>query len=161
MSRRLRRWPTIATALGGSSLFCCMASRVGQDGCLSGGHAARARSRPVVDPAGSGDRPDAADRWPARPGLRTKGGAAPLRAHAGRAQRAVAADQAGRSADCGRHALGHLCACAQPGTDFGGRGARPELQAGRDAALQRPRCGCDARQARWRGGGAGVGNAFA
>ena len=60
--------------------------------------------------------------------------------------------QRGRCADCGGHALGDLCAGAEPGIDSGGRGTRPELQAGGDAALQRARRGRDARQAgraRW------------
>ena len=90
-----------------------------------------------------------------------QGGAAALGADAGGAQRAVAADQAGRGADCGGDAVGDFCAGAGAGADSGGRGARPELQAGGDAALQRARCGRDAGQAGGSGGGAGVGDAFA
>ncbi len=80
---------------------------------------------------------------------------------AGGAQRAVAADPAGRCADCGGDAVGDLCAGAESGADSGGRGARPELQAGGDAALQRARCGRDAGQAGRRGGGDGFGDAVA
>ena len=69
--------------------------------------------------------------------------------------------RAGRCADCGGYAVGDLCAGAESGIDPGGRGARPELQAGGDAALQRARCGRDAGQAGRGGGGAGVGDAFA
>jgi superfamily II DNA/RNA helicase len=46
-----------------------------------------------------------------------------------------------------------------PGPDRGRRGARPKLQAGGDAALQRPRCGRGARQAGGRSGGHGFGHA--
>ncbi len=88
-------------------------------------------------------------------------GAAALRAHAGGAQRAVAAHPARRRAHRRRHALGDLCARAQSRPDSGRRGARPELQAGGDAALQRPRRGRDARQAGGRGGGDGLGHAVA
>ena len=69
--------------------------------------------------------------------------------------------RAGRGADCGGDAVGDLCAGAESGADSGGRGARPELQAGGDAALQRARCGGDARQAGGGGGGAGFGDAVA
>ena len=153
---------TLTAGAGGiPSLFALWSDGLGEDGGLSGRHAAGAGPRAVVDPAGSRDRADAADGGAARSGLRAEGGAAALRAHARGAQRAVAAHPARRCADRGRHALGDLCAGAESGTDSGGRGARPELQAGRDAALQRARRGRDARQAGGRGGGAGLGHAVA
>ena len=45
------------------ALFASRSDRLGKDGGLSGGNAAGAGPGLVVDSAGSGDRPDAADRW--------------------------------------------------------------------------------------------------
>jgi len=53
-----------------------------QNGRLPCRHAARARPRSLVHPAGSRDRPHAADGRPARPSLRPKSRVAPFRAHA-------------------------------------------------------------------------------
>ena len=143
------------------SVFAAWRDRVGQDGGLPGGHAEGAGPGPGVDSAGAGDWLDAADGRAAGRGVWGAGGAAALRANAGRTQRAVAADPAGRCSDCGGHPVGDLCAGAEPGADSGRRGTRPELQAGGDATLQRPRCGGDAGQAGRRGGGDGLGHAVA
>ena len=68
-NRRWRRWPPGRRARGFPCLFTSWSNRFGKDRCLSRGNAAGAGSRPVVDPAGSGDWPDAADRRPARRGV--------------------------------------------------------------------------------------------
>jgi primosomal protein N' (replication factor Y) len=101
----------------------------------SGRHAEGAGHGALVHSAGAGDRVDAADGGIAGRGLWEEGGAAALRVDAGRAQRSVAADQERGGSHRGGDAVGHFCACRQPGADPGGRGARPELQAGGDTAL--------------------------
>ena len=74
---------TITAALGAiPSVFALRRHRFRQNRCLSRRHAAGSRPRPLVNFAGSGNRPHAANGRPARSGLRAKGRAAPLRPHA-------------------------------------------------------------------------------
>jgi hypothetical protein len=105
----------------------------------------------VVDSAGAGDWADAADGGAAGPGVRAK--VALLHSALTPEERS---EQWRRIRAAMRRlwwARGRRSLRPRPiWADSGGRGARPELQAGGDAALQRARCGRDARQAgraRW------------
>jgi primosomal protein N' (replication factor Y) len=120
-----------------------------------------ARPRHDFDPARSRNWAHAADGRSARPGIRAEGGAAALGAHARGAQRAVAPHPSRRRAHRRRHAFGNLRARAESRIDPRRRGARPELQAGGNAALQRSRCCRDARQTCRRRRGHGLGHALA
>ena len=67
--------------------------------------------------------------------------------------------RSGAGAGGGGDAIRRVRSGAQPGPDRGGRGTRPQLQAGRDAALQRARRGDRARASRGRLRRAGLGHA--
>ena len=111
------------------------------------------RSGPRRADAGAGDRADATGGgavsravWPGR-------GDSAQRLVRRRAPRSVASHPPRRRRRGDRHALGGVCAAGESRIDHRRRGARHLLQAGRDAALSRPRCGDHARQVRRRAGG--------
>ena len=113
--RRAERGPEDDHRSGGGKRVSPVAvaggHRIGQDRGVSRGNAPHPGRRPHRDSAGSGNRPDAGDGGATPPCFWIGSCAAPLRAYAGRARRAVASHPQGRSARCGRYAFGNFCAC--------------------------------------------------
>ena len=134
--------------------------RIRQDRGLPQRHRRGARMRPQRAAAGarrSRLTPAVAGQFFTR--VRRPRGHSAQRVQRFRARRSVAPHPRGRGGGGGGHALRRLRARAQSGPDRGRRRARPELQAGRNAALQRPRCGHRARAGGRRVRGAGFGHA--
>ena len=135
--------------------------RVGQNGGISGGDAVGAGGGARLDSAGAGDRTDSGRCRRSVQHFRRGDCHPAFVAQRCRARRAVAPHPSRRSANCGGHALGGLCAGARPGAHHRRRGARPQLQAGGDAALSRARCRRGARQGLECDRRAGLGDAVA
>ena len=132
-----------------------------QDGSVPARRRGDARARPDGADAGAGDRADALGRA-AVPGAiwRRCRGAAQRTDGCGARARVVARAQ-WRSARRGGHALGRFRAARKCRPDHRRRRAGVQLQAGGNAALQRTGRGRGAREARRRGGAAGIGDALA
>jgi hypothetical protein len=114
--------------------------------------------RPQRAAAGSRNRPHAGRGGAVLPPLRRPCGDSAFGLHRRRAERAVAAHPLGRGAGGRGHPFRRIRAGAGPGPDRDRRRARRQLQAGRNAPLQRPGYGHRARAGGRRHGGAGLGH---
>ena len=109
-----------------------------QDRALRAPGAAHHRPGPACVDPGAGDRAHAPGRLAVPGGLRRPRRHPAQRAGRWRAPRSVASHPARRRGPGGGHAVGRLRAPRSAGPGRRRRGARRVVQAGRDAALQRP-----------------------
>ena len=152
------------------ALACCGKIRGGiaarrhgqrQNGSLSRRDRSRALARQVGDRAGAGNRAHAVGRPAGARAIWRRRGRAAQRPAGYRARARMVARAPRRSARRRRHALRGFRAARKSRPHHRGRRAGVELQAGRNAALQRPRHGRLSRAARRRGRAARLGHAFA